>query len=37
MIFPLRCFTCGKLTANKICIYEEKVKKRIESSNGNDL
>ena len=37
MIFPVRCFTCGKLTAQKICIYEEKVKQRIESSKGTDL
>lgn len=37
MIFPLRCFTCGKLTAQKIRIYEEKVKQRIESSKGTDL
>ena len=37
MIFPPRCITCGKLIGNKISIYEEKVKKRIESSKGTDL
>ena len=27
MIIPVRCFTCGKLIADKWAMYEEKVKK----------
>ena len=28
MIFPIRCFTCGSLTGNKIRLYEKKVKEK---------
>ena len=32
MIFPLRCFTCGKLIGNKIASYEEQIKPIIEKA-----
>ena len=33
MIIPVRCFTCGKVLANKWEYFKEEVKRRKRSSN----
>ena len=36
MIFPLRCFTCGKLIGNKVASYEEQIKPIIGKAKVNN-
>lgn len=36
MIIPVKCFTCGKVLANKYRYYQQEVR-RIKSNQGTDL
>lgn len=36
MIIPIRCFTCGKVLANKWLAYNEEVKKLREGKGADD-
>ena len=36
MIIPIRCFTCGKVLANKWKYYEEQLEKLREESASKD-
>lgn len=35
MIIPVKCFTCGKVLANKYRYYESEVRKRNMANSGN--
>jgi DNA-directed RNA polymerase I, II, and III subunit RPABC5 len=37
MIIPVRCFTCGKVLANKWLKYKELVDKENEKNEKNDV
>lgn len=34
MIIPIKCFTCGKVLANKWVAYEEQVKKLVKDDDA---
>jgi DNA-directed RNA polymerase subunit N (RpoN/RPB10) len=36
MIFPLRCFTCGKLIGHKVLTYEQRVKDKYPKIEKTD-
>jgi DNA-directed RNA polymerase subunit N (RpoN/RPB10) len=36
MLIPVRCFTCGKVIADKWRGYEKRVAKAVEESDGSD-
>lgn len=35
MIIPVKCFTCGKVLANKWVAYEEQVKKLVKDDDAS--
>jgi len=35
MIIPIKCFTCGRLIANKYRYYQEQVRKKKLAKRGN--
>ena len=37
MIIPIKCFTCGKVLANKYRYYVEKVRERKMASNEEEI